>query len=333
MTESKRVCYIHIGTHKTGTTSIQRFLALNSIRFAAAGLVVPRAGGDNWPKYASHHHFASELTNGAPFRSQSGVEALAKELRDSTARVACVSSENLSLLWNNPDGLVRLRDTVIQSGFTPKIVCYVRPQASYSTSVYAQIVCNGGYRRPFHEFLNDVLTHGHYIRGSTIAAPFEYSRLLDPFAEVFGHAAIVARRYRSGAPDKALLVEFSRLLLGPDAPSDLVVPHVRENGSLDFKTVLTFLGEPVSSSDPIRFSPLTVRQVVRFDRRFRHSNADFARRYGVKLPAFEPLDVVFAFPFRRNGSKARALAAARRALARHGDSQNRTGRQQRPQAQ
>ena len=154
-----RICYVHVGTHKTGTTSIQRFLALNRERFADAGVLLPRAGCDNSPEYVSHHQLAYELTASPKFDPQyGGLDALADELKQSDAPVACLSSENLSLLWHNSVGLVRLRDTIVGAGFTPKIVCYFRPQVSFCTSVYAQIVCNGGYRTPFLEYLNDTLT-------------------------------------------------------------------------------------------------------------------------------------------------------------------------------
>ena len=238
-----RICYVHVGTHKTGTTSIQRFLALNRERFAGAGVLWPRAGCDNSPKYVSHHQLAYELTANPLFDPQyGGLDAFAEELEHSDAPIACISSENLSLLWHNPVGLARLRDTIVRAGFIPKIVCYFRPQASFCTSVYAQIVCNGGYRTPFLEYLHDTLTQGRYVWNSRVGTPFDYERLIDPFANVFGRDSIIVRRYRSTAPDKTLLFEFGRLLLVSQDFADFAIPQLRENGSLDFNTVLSCLG-------------------------------------------------------------------------------------------
>ena len=92
MSVSTRICYIHVGTHKTGTTSIQRFLALNRERFADAGVLLPRAGCDNSPEYVSHHQLAYELTRSAHFDPQyGGLDAIAEELKGSDAAVACLS--------------------------------------------------------------------------------------------------------------------------------------------------------------------------------------------------------------------------------------------------
>jgi hypothetical protein len=310
-----RICYVHVGVHKTGTTSIQRFLGLNRERFAAAGVLLPRAGCDNFPKYVSHHQLAYELTANPIFDPEyGGLDALADELEQSDARVACLSSENLSVLWRDPTGLVRLRDTIAGAGFTPKIVCYFRPQASYCTSVYAQIVCNGGYRAPFRAYLDEILTHGHYVWDARSGASFDYERLIDPFAAVFGRDSLVVRRYRSAAPDQALLFEFGRLLVASESLAGFAIPELRENGSLDFNTVLASLGHRQANSVRIRFTPLSIFEVLRFGRRFRKANAAIAARYAVKLPAFEPLDVALALPFRRSLAKTRAVLALRRAL-------------------
>jgi hypothetical protein len=65
-------------------------------------------------------------------------------------------------------------------------------------------------------------------------------RLLDPFAAVFGHDSIIARRYRVAAPDNSLLFSFARMLLPADVDlANFCVPTTRYNGSLDFASVLT----------------------------------------------------------------------------------------------
>jgi hypothetical protein len=93
------------------------------------------------------------------------------------------------------------------------------------------------------------------------------------------------------------------------------VPTRRYNGSLDFGGVLTHLGSEHRIHERVRFSPLNVIQTPRFGIRFRAANAALAARYGIVVPAFEPLDIALALPIRRTRAKARALAAARHALA------------------
>jgi hypothetical protein len=184
-----RPCYIHVGTHKTGTTSIQVFLASNRERFLSHGVFWPMAGSEYDPGVASHHELARELKQSADVDPDRRVlDAVADELRRTDARVACISSEDLTFVWDKPAALVRLRDAVLAAGFEPRIVVYLRPQAQYCVAVYAE-------------------------RGGGLGPPFDYARLLDAFAAVFGRNRIIARRYRTGAPDNALLFSFAQLLL------------------------------------------------------------------------------------------------------------------------
>lgn len=312
-----RPCYIHVGTHKTGTTSIQVFLASNRERFFAHGVFSPIAGSERDPGVACHHELARELKQSEHTESKHSVlDAVADELRRSNARVACLSSEDLTFLWDRPAALIRLREAVCAAGFEPRIVMYLRPQAQYCTAVYAENVRHG-YRTAFADFLNDVLTDGQYRWGGGCGPPFDYTRLLAAFEAVFGRDRVIVRRYRAGAPDNALLVAFARTLL-PE-PADLTtftMPTTRYNGSLDFGGVLARLGTDAAIGERLRFTPLTVWQTLRFGMRFRATNAAVAAQYGVKLPAFEMLDLGLALPIRRTRSKTQALVTARRALAR-----------------
>src|SRR5437764_216315 len=53
----KRLCYIHVGPHKTGTTSIQWFLQENRAQFLEHGYFVPKSE----TKRGAHHALAEKL--------------------------------------------------------------------------------------------------------------------------------------------------------------------------------------------------------------------------------------------------------------------------------
>lgn len=311
-----RTCYIHIGTHKTGTTSIQAFLALNRERLSAKGVVLPTAGSDGDPGVATHHKLARELNATASPTVRTELDAVGNELRQSSATVACLSSEDFTFLWDKPAALERLRNVILQANFTPRIVVYLRPQVPYLIAIFAENVRHG-YRKAFHEYLDDVLTRGHYVWGDGAGPPFDYDRLLDAFAAVFGRDALIVRRYRAAAPSRSLLISFARAILPTHTDfSSYVIPPTRYNGSLDFGSVLTLLDVQHTMEERMRFSPLGVAQTLRIWRRFRVSNANVAARYGVGVPAFEPLDLALAPPIRRTYARTRALIAARRLLTR-----------------
>ena len=53
----KRICYIHIGPHKTGSTSIQWFLKENQAELLNHGYFVPKSEA----KHGAHHALARKL--------------------------------------------------------------------------------------------------------------------------------------------------------------------------------------------------------------------------------------------------------------------------------
>src|SRR5215475_7019106 len=55
---ARRICYVHVGPHKTGTTSIQWFLQENGPALLAHGYFVP----ESETKRGAHHALAEGLT-------------------------------------------------------------------------------------------------------------------------------------------------------------------------------------------------------------------------------------------------------------------------------
>lgn len=313
---AERVCFIHVGTHKTGTTSIQAFLAENRDRLLDRGIFIPRGAGGG-EEFACHHGIARQLLRGEPpGGSQGGLDEIRAELQASSARVSCISSEDISLLYDRPEHLNRLHAVIVGAGWTPRIVAYIRPQASYGVAIYAANVLSG-YRLPFTTFLADVFEHGCYKWDGGSGPPFDYHALLDAFATAFGREAIDVRAFRSDARDSALLLSFMRVLVpGLTDLGGFSVPPKRANRTLTFSSVLRLLGVENTIDQHVRFAPLTFAELVRFRSRFAPSNRHLFARYGVKLPVVEPIDFVRASALRRSPALTRQLWEARRMFRR-----------------
>ena len=131
-----RRCIIHIGTHKTGSTSLQRFLAVNRSRLESAGFLYPVEAAE-----AAHHDLFRELS-GKPAK-QAGplpAERIVRRMRESSADVAVLSSELFSTFGTDDDGPARLAEIVQSAGFAPEVVMFVRPQHVLFNSMYTQRV-------------------------------------------------------------------------------------------------------------------------------------------------------------------------------------------------
>lgn len=176
--------YIHIGTHKTGSTAIQQAFSKG-----AAGLV--RLG------------FREDIAR-SPW-TQSDADRLAAHLRAqilpsrpvnyllSTERFC---GEPLQGYAQAGDIARRVRD--ITRDFDPVIVVFLRRQDDFIESLYTQMIHQGG-SQTFAGFMET-------IRPEIM----DWHRLLEAYAAVFGRENIVVRRYHADfyPEPRSLLVDF-----------------------------------------------------------------------------------------------------------------------------
>src|SRR6202022_3469950 len=76
-------CFIHIGTHKTGTTSIQHLLSRNSSALRQMGYYYPDAG--RLELHPGHHNLAWGISGDRRFRDDYGtIDDLIREVENSS---------------------------------------------------------------------------------------------------------------------------------------------------------------------------------------------------------------------------------------------------------
>ena len=293
----ERSCFIHVGTHKTGTTAIQRFLAANRERLALDGLYYPSAGllSDQLP---GHHIVASELAGDRLFDRAAGtLGGVVAEIARARPRAACLSSENFEYLHVRGTALSALRDAIVAIGYRPRIVLYVRPQHDYAESLYAELVKHG-MQVPFASFLDDVVGDGvvRYDRGWTFR--FDYTKLASGFADVFGPESVIVRAYRDDGSAGSIVQDFLGAI-GFDGSSAGGAEPVYENMRLTTGGVIGQLFRNTAAdlddarigaagadlvarhardaSEP--FHPLSARAGARFSARFAGDNARLVERW------------------------------------------------------
>ncbi|HWT04354.1 MAG TPA: hypothetical protein VN224_01225, partial [Xanthomonadales bacterium] len=200
-------CFIHAGTHKTGTTAIQRFLAGNRERLCAAGLYYPQTGVLS-SQLPGHHNIAFELAGDPSFDRALGTLA---DVTQEIARVrpadACMSSEVFQYLHVNDAALVALRDALAAIGYRGRIVLYVRAQDQYLESLYAELVKHG-LQLPFADVLDLAMGRGVIRHGRVWTFRFDYTELANRFAAVFGSDAVIVRRYHDDGSAELLVHDF-----------------------------------------------------------------------------------------------------------------------------
>jgi hypothetical protein len=305
----QRTLFLHAGTHKTGTTSLQDLMARNARRFRKAGVLYPESGRRRTPvadAMSGQHHIAWELNGDARFDPRAGTLAqLLDELRASAAPVAVVSSEDFEYLHRRPERLERLASGVRAAGYAARVVLFLRPQADYAESLYAELVQRHGLDRGFESYLAEIDSAGSFAFREWNFA-FDYDVLLRSFEDAFGADALVVRSYNRGGTADALPREFVglfapreldfRRLVQPEwlheAPSfrgvlESLQATLARLGRIDLQRDTVSPEMLAIGADPSafagRFDVLTPAAASAIDDRFRASNERVAARYA--LPA------------------------------------------------
>jgi hypothetical protein len=234
-----KTCIIHIGTHKTGTTSLQIFVEQNRAALQQAGLALPRAGRPAMSPTGNHQFGWDLLVRG----SSDDLPRLTQELRESPVDAALLTSEDLCLLYARSKTLEMMAEAISAAGYVPKIAVYLRPQAAYAESMYVERIKHD-YVRPLRSYLDQILQTGRYVPdGSPIQIEFRYTRLLEPFVRVFGRENVFVRAYEPGRGTEHIFRDFLGLLASAapgfgNSPLQLSVSHPRANESLSFGQLL-----------------------------------------------------------------------------------------------
>jgi hypothetical protein len=130
----KRVCYIHVGPHKSGTTSIQWFLQENRAELLKHGYLVP----ESETKRGAHHALAEGLAgldvgeHREPLVTKS-IRAIAETASDAII----ISSEALEGILESRKHAEIFFGQIRELNLEPKLVLFPRNQPQWINSSYA----------------------------------------------------------------------------------------------------------------------------------------------------------------------------------------------------
>jgi hypothetical protein len=309
-----RTCLVHIGTHKTGSTALQLYLANNRALLPAMGVYVPQCGVDPQVR-VGHHALARALWTD---QAEAALGSLIDELRTADAPLAVLSSEDFSPLATAPERLQLLANATARAGYAAKVLVYLRHQGPWAESMYGERLRQSTRPPRFGEFCDSVLAAGGYITDDGgLRIPFAYTALLAPFAQRFGSENVLARPYAGRGDPQHLFADFMSVLgeIHPPVKTARVKLRVHQasaNESFSFAQLLRTAYarvQPEDQVDPVpalqsaypslpphlwngRFSLMRREESLAFVRAFAPDNARLASEYGVRLPLVTESDVV-----------------------------------------
>lgn len=298
---------LHIGTHKTGTTSIQRFLLNNANALARAGLYVPRSGRP-FNEDGSLNPAHQEIPWGLMEHKTAPLEATLEECDRAGAPTIVISSEELHLLHDRPQVLAELRTTLQAFGYEPSLLVYVREQAGYLESIYSEIMKGVRIAR-FSEIVRRALAEASVEVHPLFPVPLHYSELIGHFATAFAGERLIVRPFDSRREPDYLVNDFLESAARVHGPLDregLDTTVAHENARLTLGEIVVQLHwfatqihgdvpDPITAvrlagttqHDPALGEPF--RALLREERltilnRFSEDNATVERETGITIP-------------------------------------------------
>lgn len=185
-----KLCILHTGHPKTGTTSLQHFLASNADRLAEAGLLFPlpvrRKGPEEampWGRY-NHGNATKTIADRKKSRiSGQPVQDLEAALARTPHQVLIISSESLfSELFFRTSSAVP--GWFRERGYRIETITYLRDQPDRFNSSYSQQAKTLQFVQTFSDYVLQRTESGKGEFGDT--KTMQFGRLVDPAHRIWG---------------------------------------------------------------------------------------------------------------------------------------------------
>ncbi len=188
-------CILHIGTEKTGTSTLQEFFYQNKLNLAKNDIFFPETfGKKNHIKlsaYACSDNKKDDvrkalglinLTLIKDFRHKIDT-SFQKEIKNQNCRKLLLSGEHMQSRLTSVEEIQFLKNFLDNFVFRYKVVIYLRSQLDVAISLYTTHCQTGGIRKTV---LEEVDKNNLY---------YNYEKLIDRWSQVFGSENLIIRLY------------------------------------------------------------------------------------------------------------------------------------------
>lgn len=188
---SNPTLYLHVGTHKTGSSSLQRELEMSSPQLREEGIVYITL--DKLKSLRLKETLDHDLIG--DLRDKLNKIKKKTEIRDPTFVISCESLSGNKYKGYKNSGILAKSVRKLTAAFEVYIIVYLRRQDSFIESLYTHKI-REGESYSFETFLE-----------CTPSTDYDWYELLQNYAEYFGKEKIIVRRY-----DKAHLPRIDSLV-------------------------------------------------------------------------------------------------------------------------
>ncbi|MDQ2095273.1 hypothetical protein [Rhodalgimonas zhirmunskyi] len=151
----------HIGTYKTGTTTLQHALAANQENLLTHGVLYPQSGRYFMGRAETRHKALSHAKINRP-KFSTALANLHGEIQASPAERVILSSESWSS-ENRHDRLTAVVESLRNRGYQSRAVLYLRNLPRFARSHYREWVQNWGVGLPIKDYITSRASEWDYL--------------------------------------------------------------------------------------------------------------------------------------------------------------------------
>jgi hypothetical protein len=223
MKNDKPRLILHVGTPKTGTTTLQKACYLSRERLMSRNILYPALElHTNPPK---HQWIVRYLLEDNVSRFKQNIQNLADEAADLNVRCVILSTEGIFNHWPDFSNCAKRALREVAENFALTVWCVFREPISFAMSVYSQLVKNPPFDlAPCYGTCDSPET---VIEHPWFAKRLDYAGFVLDMENLFESPVVHATRYESND-----IIEQARNLLGVDSEILQSVPNANRSLSM-----------------------------------------------------------------------------------------------------
>lgn len=159
-----KTIYLHIGAHRTGSTSIQRFLAKAEDALAKQGIIYPETGrpDTDWSNQYGHHVLHWSLVGKHGIDGDQVWSDLQKEIECREGDRVVLSAEGFEWEGEISKNQIQQQVDAYLNPYPLHIIVYLRPPLSFLRSVYRKRVAMGTWSGSFTSLVETMVPRCDY---------------------------------------------------------------------------------------------------------------------------------------------------------------------------
>ena len=226
-------CFLHIGTEKTATKTIQHFLNQNRLKLYKRGYIYTKSAGEisniKLPLAAYEFDRHDDLTSIFGISDKKSmkkfqhqvVSNLRKELNNLSGRKIIFSSEHIQSRLTNISEIKKLKEIINSLGLDDiSIIVYLRNPAEIANSLFSTAIKSGHVLdnppSPTNSYFNNICNH---------------KKTLEIFESVFGKPSIIPRIFHKNEFKNGSIIDDFSEVIGLSHSNSFDIPE-NQNQSL-----------------------------------------------------------------------------------------------------